>query len=100
MPGSAIPASRSSGEISSTWWPEHPPREKGIDVALAIDLVHSALREEYVVAVVFTNDTDILPAVELAFYETEPRIEIAAWQGAKPLWFPAEISESADCRSG
>ena len=74
-------------------WPEHPPREKGIDVALAIDLVHTALRGEYDVAVVLTSDTDILPAVELAFNETEPHVEIAAWQGAKPLWFPTEISD-------
>ncbi len=80
-------------DLKYSGWPALPPREKGVDVALAIDLVHTALREDYDVAVVFTNDADLLPAVELAFYETKPRVEIAAWKGTKPLWFPAELSE-------
>lgn len=80
-------------DLNYRGWPEQTPREKGVDVALAIDLVRSALREEYDVAVVFTGDTDILPAVELVYYETKPRVEVAAWQGAKPLWFPSEMND-------
>jgi NYN domain len=33
-------------------WPEHPPREKGVDVALAVDLIESALLGQYDAAVV------------------------------------------------
>ena len=62
-------------------------REKGIDVALAIGLVDGALRNAFDVAVVFTGDTDIMPALELAYAKTAPAIEIACWQGSKPLWF-------------
>jgi uncharacterized LabA/DUF88 family protein len=63
-------------------------REKGIDVALAIGIVDGALRNAFDVAIVFTCDTDIMPALELAFAKTTPSIEIACWQGRKPLWFP------------
>jgi hypothetical protein len=31
-----------------------------------------------------------IPAVEVAFRRTAPRIEVAAWEGARPLWMPAE----------
>ncbi len=62
-------------------------REKGIDVALAIAIVDGAIRGEFDVAIVFTGDTDVMPALELAFNRTDPCIEIACWQGSKPLWF-------------
>jgi hypothetical protein len=67
---------------------------KGVDVALAISLVESALLNEYDAAVAFSGDTDLLPAIEMAFRRTEPRIEIAAWSGAKPLWFPETLAQS------
>jgi uncharacterized LabA/DUF88 family protein len=59
-------------DLNYRGWPEQKPREKGVDVALAIGLVQTALRGDYDAAVVFTNDTDLLPAVELAYYETKP----------------------------
>lgn len=74
-------------DLNYRGWPDHPPREKGVDVALAIDLVEQALLERFDVGVVFTGDTDLLPAVEMAFRRTKPRIEIATWSGRKPLWF-------------
>jgi hypothetical protein len=79
-------------DLNYRGWPEHPPREKGVDVALAIALVESALLNEYDVAIVFSGDTDLIPAVEMAFRRTTPRIEVAAWSGAKPLWFPSEMA--------
>lgn len=79
-------------ELKYRGWPEHPPREKGVDVALAIALVESALLNEYDVAIVFSSDTDLIPVVEMAFHRTTPNIEIAAWSGAKPLWFPTEMA--------
>lgn len=74
-------------DLNYRGWPEHPPREKGVDVALAIALVESAMLNEYDVAIVFSGDTDLIPAVEMAFRRTTPRVEIAAWSGARPLWF-------------
>ena len=65
-------------------------QEKGIDVALAVSMVEEAMLEHFDVRIVFSNDTDQLPALELAFRRTKPRIEIACWRGAKPLWFPEE----------
>ena len=75
-------------------WPEHPPREKGVDVALAVDLIESALLGQDDAAVVFSTDTDLLPAVETAFRRTPARIEVASWVGAKPLWFPEYLAQS------
>lgn len=75
-------------------WPDQPPREKGVDVALAVDLIESALLNEYDVAVIFSGDTDLLPAVEVAFRRTQPRVEVACWVGAKPLWFPEYLAQS------
>lgn len=79
-------------DLNYRGWPEHPPREKGVDVALAIALVESAMLGEYDVAIVFSGDTDLIPAVEMAFRRTAATIEIAAWTGAKPLWFPREMA--------
>ena len=62
-------------------------REKGIDVALAVALVETAMLREYDAAIIFSGDTDLLPAIELAYRRTEPKIELACWSSAKPLWF-------------
>jgi hypothetical protein len=78
-------------DLNYRGWPTERPREKGVDVALAVRLVECALAEESDVLVVFSADTDILPAVEMAYYKTTPRVEIASWAGAKPLWFPREL---------
>lgn len=63
-------------------------REKGIDVALSVDLVETSMLKEFDAAIVFTCDTDVLPAIELVYRRTEPSTELACWSGAKPLWFP------------
>jgi uncharacterized LabA/DUF88 family protein len=58
----------------------NPPREKGVDVQLAIDVAAGAIRDEYDVAVVFTADTDLLPAIELvAELKGQGAVEVAAW---------------------
>ena len=80
-------------DLNYRGWPDHPPREKGVDVALAINLVESAMLGEYDAAVVFTSDTDLLPAIDMAFRRTQPRIEIACWAGGKPLWFPEALAQ-------
>jgi hypothetical protein len=63
-------------------------REKGMDVALAIALVESAIVGKFESAIVFSSDTDLLPAIELVYKRTKCHHEIACWKGARPLWFP------------
>lgn len=61
-------------------------QEKGIDVSLAIDLVEAAMLGKYDAMIVFSCDTDLLPAVELVRKIARVHIEIACWNGANPLW--------------
>jgi hypothetical protein len=53
-------------------------REKGIDVLIALSMVVGAMRDEYDVAVLFSADTDLLPALEKVI-ELGKRCEVAAW---------------------
>jgi hypothetical protein len=60
-----------------------PAREKGIDVALAVDVVRLGLRGDYEVGIIFSTDTDLEPAVEAVLDlcgDPFPRCEVAAWQ--------------------
>lgn len=60
------------------------PREKGIDVQLAIDLVMGAVLGEFDVGILVSADTDLIPALD-AVYDFNgtgrPWIEIAGWRG-------------------
>lgn len=62
------------------------PQEKGIDVALALDVAVMAMRGEYDVGIVVSTDTDLKPALEfvasLADPTGMPRVEVAAWSGS------------------
>ena len=63
-------------------------REKGIDVALAVGLAEGALGRDFEVAIVFSCDTDLLPALEMVFRRKLAHLELGCWTGSKPLWFP------------
>lgn len=70
-------------------WPRRAAQEKGIDVALAVDFVVMAVRREYDVGILFSSDTDLVPALEavLALRPGEPAAcEVAAWAvpGVRP----------------
>ncbi|WP_405084571.1 NYN domain-containing protein [Microbispora sp. NBC_01389] len=67
------------------WTDGTPPQEKGIDVALAVDLIHLALRRQYDALVLFSSDTGLLPAVETIKGLRLGHIEVACWSGFKPL---------------
>jgi len=69
-------------------------REKGVDVALAVALVEGAMLERFDAAIVFSSDTDLIPAIELAYHRTPTHIEIACWTGGKPIWFPEGLRAS------
>jgi uncharacterized LabA/DUF88 family protein len=60
----------------------YDPREKGIDVQLAIDYVRMAVQDEYDVGILFSVDTDLNPAIE-AVHELDCGAvpEVAAWSG-------------------
>jgi len=63
-------------------WPKTPAREKGIDVALAVDFVQLAMARQYDVGVVMSTDTDLRPALETVLglrSEGGPACEVAAW---------------------
>jgi uncharacterized LabA/DUF88 family protein len=63
-------------------WPQQPAAEKGIDVALALDILRLAVVDDaYDVGVVFSSDTDLLPAIETVIELKCAHIEIAAWRG-------------------
>lgn len=69
-------------------WPAKPAIEKGIDVAIATDMVRLALDGEVDTAVLFSSDKDLLPAVELLWERPNLGIEVAAWTKANRLRFP------------
>lgn len=52
--------------------------EKGIDVLLALSMAMGARNDEYDVAVLFTSDSDLVPAAE-AVLDLGKRCEVAAW---------------------
>lgn len=62
------------------------PVEKGIDVTIAIELVRSTVfAPNCDVAVLFSSDTDLLPALELVAANVgAEKVEVAAWQGGSP----------------
>lgn len=66
------------------------PHEKGIDVALAVDVATMAADKAYDVAIVCSLDTDLHPAFEYVLDKQrawgKPRIETAAW--TRPGEFP------------
>lgn len=61
------------------------PREKGVDVQLAVDVVRMAIEREFEVGIVCTRDTDLLPAIEYVMQANGPHIEVATWAGATKL---------------
>jgi uncharacterized LabA/DUF88 family protein len=66
-------------------WPDARAEEKGIDVQIAIDFVMGIRRADFDIGVIFSTDTDLLPAleagVEIARAEGRPLPEVAAWRG-------------------
>lgn len=59
-------------------YPTERPRQKGIDVELAVDVVRLAIAHEYEIGIVASTDNDLLPAIEAVAVvrgqEATPRI--------------------------
>lgn len=70
-------------------WPDSgPAQEKGIDVKLAVDMVRMATAHEYEVGILFSRDTDLVPALELIFERGGAHTEVATWEGKSRLRVP------------
>ena len=61
-------------------YPTAPPQEKGIDVQLALDFVMMAVRNEYDIGVLVSNDTDLRPALEEVIRLDNQSVEVVAWE--------------------
>lgn len=64
-------------------WPRSKAEQKGVDVALAVDVVSGAARRRFDVAVIASTDTDLVPALEavidLRRAWGSPSVEVIAW---------------------
>jgi NYN domain len=64
-----------------------PPREKGVDVKLAIDIVMKAIEDVYDLAIIASCDSDLNPAIdallELRRLNGKPDVAVIAWEGRK-----------------
>ena len=66
-------------------WPRNTdgrrPEEKGIDVAMALDIVRLAGRGEYDVGIICSADSDLAPAIEdVLDSDTPALVEVAGWR--------------------
>lgn len=69
-------------------YPRSPAREKGIDVKIAIDFVQAAVSKSSDIVVMFSGDTDLIPAIEMVFHRFSSlrvRASSAAWMGAPAI---------------
>lgn len=66
-------------------WPAQAAHEKGIDVAVAVDMIHLAMSGQMDVAVLFSSDKDLLPPIELLLRHRLCHVEVAAWQKGNRL---------------
>jgi len=65
--------------------PGETPREKGIDVQLALDFAVMACRDEYDIGVIFSADTDLRGALDFVYDHKGrdlPHPRSARWQGS------------------
>lgn len=72
------------------------PREKGIDVSLAVDMVRLAYEKKYDVGILFSRDTDLKPALEMVRDLKLAHVEVASWDGASILRLPGVYRHTLD----
>lgn len=65
--------------------PNVPPREKGVDVLVALNLVKLAASGDYDVVVLAAHDTDLEPALEMALADGGATVATGGWLGCKVL---------------
>lgn len=72
-------------------WPAAPAQEKGIDVALAVDVVRMAMEKRYDVGIVVSRDTDLVPCLETVMDFRLAHVEVASWDGYGGLRVPGTV---------
>ena len=62
-------------------FPKRRPQEKGVDVALAVDLVQLTYQGAYDVAIVCSHDSDLAPALDVvtSVKTVHHHLEVASW---------------------
>lgn len=68
--------------------PGIPPREKGVDVLVALHLVKLSTAEDLDVVLLAAHDTDQEPALEMAVREGTVRVGTVGWDRCKRLRVP------------
>ncbi|MCL2737092.1 MAG: NYN domain-containing protein [Propionibacteriaceae bacterium] len=69
-------------------YPASSPTEKGIDVAIAVDMIRLGMSDYMDTAILFSSDNDLLPAVEVLWAMPQCHVEVATWSGAHRIRFP------------
>jgi len=69
-------------------YPASKPVEKGIDVAIAVDMIRLGMSGYMDAAILFSSDNDLMPAVELLWTMPQCHVEVASWSGAHRVRFP------------
>jgi uncharacterized LabA/DUF88 family protein len=63
-------------------WPKEPAVEKGVDVALAVDVVRHAVEGKYDIGIVASTDGDLKPALEYVATRGKNVVcEVVCWWG-------------------
>ncbi|MDR2974668.1 MAG: NYN domain-containing protein [Propionibacteriaceae bacterium] len=69
-------------------YPASKATEKGIDVAIAVDMIRLGMSGYMDTAILFSSDNDLMPAVEVLWQMAACHVEVAAWAGAARIRFP------------
>lgn len=64
------------------------PQEKGVDVELAVDLVRLAMQDQFDAAIVVSDDSDLVPALQTVVDLRLAHVEVASWAGGRRIRFP------------
>lgn len=69
-------------------YPTVPAMEKGVDVAIAVDMIRLGMSGYMDVAILFSSDNDLIPAVEVLAAMPQCHVEVASWSGAHRIRLP------------
>lgn len=69
-------------------FPASRASEKGIDVAIAVDMIRLAMSGYLDAAILFSSDNDLTHAIEVLAAMPQRHVEVAAWSGAHRIRFP------------
>jgi len=69
-------------------YPSSRPVEKGIDVAIAVDMIRLAMSGYMDAMILFSSDSDLMPAIEVLRDFQSCQVEVAAWWMAPRIAFP------------